>query len=96
MLTRLSKTRLLILDDWLLEGLGLEQTCDLLELINDRFNKDSTVFASQLPVSEWHSRFEDPTLADAIMDRIVHNIYRLTLKGESQRKKQKNLTQASH
>ena len=96
MLTRLSKTRLLILDDWLLDSLGLEQTRDLLELIDDRFNKGSTIFASQLPVSEWHSRFEDPTLADAIMDRIVHNIYRLTLKGESQRKKQKNLTQASH
>ncbi len=80
MLTRLSKTRLLILDDWLLDSLGLEQTRDLLELIDDRFNKGSTIFASQLPVSEWHSRFEDPTLADAIMDRIVHNAYRLALK----------------
>ena len=96
MLTRLSKTRLLILDDWLLDSLGLEQTRDLLELIDDRFNKGSTIFASQLPVFEWHSRFEDPTLADAIMDRIVHNAYRLTLKGESQRKKQKNLTQTGH
>ena len=96
MLIRLSKTRLLILDEWLLDSLSLEQTRDLLELIDDRFNKGSTIFATQLPVSEWHSRFEDPTLADAIMDRIVHNAYRITLEGDSKRKKQKNLTQTGH
>jgi len=96
MLVRISKIRLLILDDWLLDSLDLIQTRDLLEVIDDRFNKSSTIFATQLPVSEWHSRFEDPTLADAIMDRIVHNAYRLILKGESQRKKQKNLTQTGH
>jgi len=95
-LKRLSKTRLLILDDWLLLALNLEQARDLLELIDDRFNRGSTIFATQLPVSEWHSRFADPTLADAIMDRIVHNAYRLTLKGGSQRKKIKNLTQNCH
>ncbi len=96
LLTRLGKNRLLIVDDWLIDSLTLEQTRDLLELMDDRFNRSSTIFATQLPVSEWHSRFEDPTLADAIMDRVVHNAYRLTLKGESQRKKQKNLTQTGH
>ena len=96
MLSKLAKTRLLILDDWLLDSLDLTQTRDLLELIDDRFNRGSTIFATQLPVSEWHSRFEDPTLADAMMDRIVHNAYRLIMKGESQRKKQKNLTQTGH
>ncbi len=96
MLSKLARTRLLILDDWLLDSLDLTQTRDLLELIDDRFNRGSTIFATQLPVSEWHSRFADPTLADAMMDRIVHNAYRLTMKGESQRKKQKNLTQTGH
>jgi len=92
MLTRLSKNRLLILDDWLLDSLDLIQTRDLLEVIDDRLNKGSTIFATQLPVSEWHPRFEDPTLADAIMDRIVHNAYRITLKGESQRKNRKTVS----
>jgi DNA replication protein DnaC len=95
-LNRLAKTRLLILDDWLLDNLDLVQTRDLLEVMDDRFNTGSTIFTTQLPVSEWHSRFGDPTLADAMMDRVVHNAYRLILKGESQRKKQKNLTQTGH
>ncbi len=86
LLTRLLKTRLLILDDWLLDDLTLVQTRDLLEIIDDRYNKGSTVLATQLPVAEWHSRFEDPTLADAIMDRVVHNAYRLELEGGSKRK----------
>jgi DNA replication protein DnaC len=62
----------------------------------DRYKRGYTIFATQLPVSEWHSRFEDPTLASAIMDRVVHNAYRLKLKGESKRKRQKNLTQSGH
>ncbi len=96
LLARLSKTKLLILDDWLLDDLSLVQTRDLLEIIDDRYNKGSIIFATQLPVSEWHPRFEDPTLADAIMDRVVHNAYRLELKGESKRKRQKILTQSGH
>jgi len=91
LLNKLAKDRLLIIDDWLLDSLDLFYTRDLLEIIDDRFNKGSVIFATQLPVSQWHSRFEDPTLADAIMDRVVHNAYRLTLKGESYRKKQKKL-----
>ena len=90
-LTRLSKTHLLILDDWLIDGLSFIQTKDILEILDDRYNKASTILATQLPVSNWHSRFEDPTLADAIMDRVVHNAYRIELKGESMRKKQKSL-----
>lgn len=96
LLARLAKTRLLIMDDWLLDNLDLVQTRDLLEVMDDRFNRGSIIFATQLPVSDWHSRFGDPTLADAIMDRVVHNAYRLTLEGGSQRKKQKNLTQTGH
>ena len=91
LLNKLSKNRLLLIDDWLLDSLDLVYTRDLLEIIDDRFNKGSVIFATQLPVSQWHSRFEDPTLADAIMDRVVHNAYRLKLKGESYRKKQKKL-----
>ncbi|RKX57971.1 MAG: hypothetical protein DRP37_08685 [Thermodesulfobacteriota bacterium] len=59
LLNRLSKTRLLILDDWLLDGLFLTQTRDMLEIIDDRYKKGLTIFATQLPVSKWHSRFED-------------------------------------
>ncbi len=95
-LTRLSKTHLLILDDWLIDGLSFIQTKDILEILDDRYNKASTILATQLPVSNWHSRFEDPTLADAIMDRVVHNSYRIELKGEPMRKKQKFLTQSGH
>jgi len=89
LLNRFSKTRLLILDDWLLDGLSLTQTTDMLEIIYDRYKRGPTIFATQLPVSEWYSRFEDPVLADAIMDRVVHNAYRLELKEESKRKRQK-------
>jgi len=64
----------------------------MLEILDDRDNKASTIFSTQMPVSKWHTRFEDPTLADAIMDRVVHNAYRIELKGESMRKKRKTLT----
>jgi len=88
LLGSLSRTRLLILDDWMLDDLDLVATRDLLEIVDDRYNKGSIVFATQLPVSQWHSRFADPTLADAIMDRVVHNAYRLELKGETKRKEE--------
>lgn len=95
-LNRLTKANLIILDDWLIDGLSFIQTKDMLEILDDRYNKASTILATQLPVSNWHTRFEDPTLADAIMDRVVHNAYRIELKGESMRKKQKPLTQSGH
>jgi DNA replication protein DnaC len=96
LLTKLTRTNLLILDDWLIDALSFIQTKDMLEILDDRYNRGSTILATQLPVSNWHSRFEDPTLADAIMDRVVHNAYRIELKGESMRKKEKSLTQSGH
>jgi DNA replication protein DnaC len=86
LLTSLAHTDLLIFDDWLRDPLTLSQAQDLLEILDDRFGRSSTLVATQLPVSEYHSRFPDPTLADAILDRLVHNAHRLNLLGESQRK----------
>ncbi len=82
----LARVDLLILDDWLRDPLNPRQTRDLLEVLDDRYGRRSTVLSGQVPVDEWHSRFPDPTLADAILDRLVHNAYRLELRGESQRK----------
>ena len=65
---------------------------DLLELLDDRHGTRSTLATSQLPVEKWHDRIGDPTLADAILDRLVHNAYQLNLKGESMRKQKKLLT----
>jgi DNA replication protein DnaC len=93
MLAALARTELLILDDWGLETPNQEQRRILLELLDDRYDKTSTLIASQLPTDLWHDNLADPTLADAILDRIVHNSYRLELKGESLRKKKKVLTQ---
>ncbi len=59
---------------------------DLLEILDDRYDRRATLVTSQLPVDQWHTYLADPTLADAILDRLVHNSYRLTLKGESMRK----------
>lgn len=87
MFKHLAKFKLLILDDFGLAPLADETKRDLLEIIDDRFDKTSTIVTSQLPVSKWHEHLNDPTLADAILDRIVHNAYRIELKGESMRKK---------
>lgn len=83
----LAKFKLLILDDFGLAPLADESKRDLLEIIDDRFDKSATIVTSQLPVSKWHEYLADPTLADAILDRIVHNAYKIELKGESMRKK---------
>lgn len=82
----LAKTDVLILDDWGLLNLGAEQRRDLLEILDDRYGKRSTIVTSQLPVKLWHEFINDNTLADAILDRLIHNAYRLELKGESMRK----------
>lgn len=84
---RLAKTDLLILDDFGLAPLAPTEARDLLELVDDRYLVRSTVVASQLPLSEWHRAIVDPTLADAILDRLVHNAHKFTLSGESLRKK---------
>lgn len=82
----LSKSRVLILDDWGLVPLELSQRRDLLEILEDRQGCGSTIITSQLPVKLWHEGINDATLADAILDRVVHNAYRIELKGESMRK----------
>jgi DNA replication protein DnaC len=84
-LAALAKTDLLVLDDWGLVPLTADQRRDLLELLDDRHARRSTLATSQLPVDHWHAYLGDPTLADAILDRLVHNAYRLHLKGESLR-----------
>lgn len=92
LMTTFAKTDLLILDDWGLAKLNAEQRRDLLELLDDRHGHRSTIVTSQIPVDHWHDIIADPTLADAILDRLVHNAYRLHLKGESMRKRRANLT----
>ena len=85
---QLARVKLLVLDDFGLTPLTEETKRDLLEIMDDRYNKASTVITSQLPVEKWHLYLNDPTLADAILDRLVHNAYRLNLKGDSMRAKQ--------
>jgi len=87
-----AKTNLLVIDDWGLERLNHEQSLDLLELLEDRYGLRSTMVAAQIPVDKWHETVSDPTLADAIMDRLIHNAHRIELKGESMRKKNSSLT----
>ena len=87
LLKRLAKTPVLVLDDWGLIALSTQDRADLLEILDDRINARSTIICSQLPVSTWHSYLGEPTLADAILDRIVHHSHRIELKtqGESLR-----------
>jgi DNA replication protein DnaC len=90
-LQELSKMDVLILDDFGLSPLSEAQQWDLLEILDDRHNKCSTVVTSQIPVKLWHDTLNDKTLADAILDRLIHNAHRLEMKGESMRKKQSTL-----
>jgi DNA replication protein DnaC len=92
LLAELARTDLLVLDDWGLSPLNDEQRRDLLEILDDRFNARSTLVTSQLPIAHWHEYLADPTLADAILDRLVHCAYKLDLSGESLRKKGADLT----
>ena len=86
LLKLVAQVDLLILDDWGLTPLAAEQRRDLLELLEDRHGRKSTIVTSQIPIDRWHEWLADATLADAIMDRLVHNGYRITLKGDSMRK----------
>ena len=92
LLKQLAKTELLILDDFGLEPLKQPQRNDLLEIMDDRYGHQSTLVLSQLPTSEWHASIGDATLADAILDRLMHNAHRIELKGESLRKTMSDLS----
>lgn len=92
-LLQLAKTDLLILDDFGIKPLGKGEKHDLLEIIEDRHDTHSTLITSQLPIAHWHEYLGDPTVADALLDRLLHNSHRIELKGESMRKKIANLTE---
>jgi DNA replication protein DnaC len=87
LMDRISKTDLLIVDDFGLVNLDQQQRLDLMEIIEDRHAKASTIIASQLPVASWYDVIGEDTIADAILDRLIHGSYRIELKGESLRKK---------
>lgn len=86
LLSSLARTDVLVLDDWGLHPLTDSHRRDLLEILEDRYGNRSTVVTSQLPIAAWHDAIGDATLADAVLDRLVHNAYELQLKGESRRK----------
>jgi DNA replication protein DnaC len=87
-LTRLARFTVLIIDDWGLSKLGDKERRDILEVLEDRHNISSTIISSQMPVEKWHDIIGDPTIADAVLDRVVHNSHPITMKGESMRKLQ--------
>jgi DNA replication protein DnaC len=91
LLDTLARVQLLVFDDWLRDPLTRSQSQDLLEILDDRYDRSSTMVVTQVPVPEWHPRFPDPTIGDAILDRLIHNAYRLDLKGESRRKTNSSL-----
>ncbi|OYV74586.1 MAG: AAA family ATPase [Chromatiales bacterium 21-64-14] len=92
LLAALAKTDVLVLDDWGLSTFTDEQRRDVLEILEDRHGRRATLITSQLPVEHWHEIIGDPTLADAILDRLVHTAYKINLKGESMRKRKSKLT----
>ena len=86
LLHSLARVKLLVFDDWLRDPLSRSQARDLLEILDDRYGRSATMVVTQIPVEDWHIRIPDPTLSDAVLDRLIHNAYRLELKGESMRK----------
>lgn len=91
----LTSMQLLILDDWLRDKPSITETQSLLDILDDRYSFVSTMLISQFPIDTWHSRFPDPTLADAILDCMIHNAHRINLKGDSQRKLHAKIVQSS-
>jgi DNA replication protein DnaC len=96
LIQQLAKTDVLIMDDWGLEKMNLAQRNDLLEIMEDRHGLKSTLVTSQLPMDQWHKAIGDATLADAILDRLLHNAHKLKLKGESMRKIMSKMTDSDH
>ena len=96
LLKQLSKVKLMIIDDWGLEPLQPSHRHDLMELLDDRHDCSSTIVISQLPTDQWYAAIGDNTLADAILDRLMHNAHPLKLKGESMRKVMGQLTEGEH
>jgi len=96
LISQIEKADLLIIDDWGLETLTQSQRNDLLEIMEDRHGSKSTIITSQLPTTKWHTYIGDATLADAILDRLLHNAHKLNLKGESMRKAMSSLTEDEH
>ena len=94
--TRLAKVNLLILDDWALAPLSARGRHELLEIIDDRVRKGSILITSQLPIDKWHDYIGEPTVADAILDRIVHSSHKVELKGESMRKINNPIKEKDH
>ena len=82
----LNKTDLIILDDWLRDLPTIAEAQSLLDILDDRYSRSSVLLSTQFPIDTWHSRIPDPTLADAILDRLIHNAHRIELQGDSQRK----------
>ena len=95
LLARFAKTDVLVVDDWGIAPLSDQERRDILEVFEDRHGTRSTIIATQLPVDAWHAYIGEPTIADAILDRLVHNAHRIQLKGGSLRKKRTNLTKES-
>lgn len=87
LIDKLARVQLLILDDWGVHSLNDQQRRDLLEICEERYQRKSTLITAQVPVAKWHDLIAQPTIADAILDRIIHNAHRIELKGESMRKK---------
>jgi DNA replication protein DnaC len=96
LLNAISKIDLLIIDDWGLEPLKAAARNDLMEIMDDRHGQGATIVLSQLPTDQWHQSIGDNTIADAILDRLMHNAHRIKLKGESMRKTQNSLTERDH
>jgi DNA replication protein DnaC len=95
-LSQLQKIQVLIIDDWALDTLKSSDRHDLLEIFEDRYNSKTTILTSQYPVEQWHNRIGDPTMADAILDRIIHNGIRVPLAGDSLRKTMNALDESEH
>ena len=96
LIAQLAKTDVLLMDDWGLVKMTLSQRNDLMEIMEDRHGLKSTIVTSQLPIAQWHKAIGDATLADAILDRLLHNSHKIKLKGESMRKVMSELTQSDH